>query len=80
MAEGVGFEPTKRRQPLTAFRVPRTRPDYATPPGPAEAGYLSHRLSCVAEEAAHYRRSSGSVSDLIGRDDLLATTRGGRGI
>ena len=31
-AEGVGFEPTKRRQPLTAFRVPRTRPDYATPP------------------------------------------------
>ncbi len=36
-AEGVGFEPTKRRQPLTAFRVPRTRPDYATPPGPAFA-------------------------------------------
>ncbi len=38
LAEGVGFEPTKRRQPLTAFRVPRTRPDYATPPAPAEAG------------------------------------------
>ena len=32
VAEGVGFEPTKRRQPLTAFRVPRTRPAYATPP------------------------------------------------
>ena len=36
-AEGVGFEPTRRRQPPTAFRVPRTRPDYATPPGPGTA-------------------------------------------
>src|SRR5690606_10202885 len=31
-AEGEGFEPSRRRQPPTAFRVPRTRPDYATPP------------------------------------------------
>ena len=32
-AEGVGFEPTEAVERLTAFRVPRTRPDYATPPG-----------------------------------------------
>src|SRR3989304_2833130 len=32
IAEGEGFEPSRRRQPPTAFRVPRTRPDYATPP------------------------------------------------
>ncbi len=32
LAEGVGFEPTEPLTRFTAFRVLRTRPDYATPP------------------------------------------------
>lgn len=31
-AEGEGFEPSWRLTPPTAFPMPRTRPDYATPP------------------------------------------------
>jgi hypothetical protein len=33
MAEGVGFEPTRREVPPTRFPVARTRPNYATLPG-----------------------------------------------
>jgi hypothetical protein len=33
LAEGEGFEPSRGRKPPTAFPVPRTRPDYAIPPG-----------------------------------------------
>ena len=36
MAEGVGFEPTKRVTPLTRFPGVRTRPDCAIPPGVSE--------------------------------------------
>jgi hypothetical protein len=32
VAEGVGFEPTRREDPPTRFPVARTRPDYATLP------------------------------------------------
>ena len=33
LAEGVGFEPTRRGKPPTRFPGVRTRPDYAIPPG-----------------------------------------------
>jgi hypothetical protein len=33
VAEGVGFEPTRREVPPTRFPVARTRPNYATLPG-----------------------------------------------
>ncbi len=56
VAEGVGFEPTRRRQPPTAFRVPRTRPDYATPPSrPFGAGRAVYRAEGAGFEPARGR-------------------------
>ena len=47
-AEGEGFEPSRAGKRPTAFRVPRTRPDYAIPPVPG----LYRGFAAVRKRAA----------------------------
>ena len=61
LAEGVGFEPTKRRKPLTRFPGVRTRPDYAIPPGRLSVNGNGGRSSRTMVGSNGHRRRGGST-------------------